>query len=876
MGACEHCKTCPCKIYQGYKQPLEVPDHRDIMIIGDSVTPLETMHNTHMTGTAIKLLFQAMEQVGLPTSEDKVYLANAVMCAVPKKKGKAFPKEPLIECRGRLLKEIQKVKPKIILTLGKASYQGLTGDFNVKITAKYGAIEHFDYCGDAIVIPVMHPALIMRAPNDYKVFLTELHLVKQLYGGSGSNDTGITEWQILKTEQECLQAVEFLKQFPRVAADLETTSLDYREAEFCVLGICFQKNKVFVLPREMQHMAKKFFALDNLRWTWHHGKYDRKVMWRRGLTDYNVEGEHIFPHQNDTIYMHYVLDETSAHDLGYLTKTFLQAEEYKYKMNQEFKNVTHDTYEQYFDALCERVAVDADYTFQLEEALEKEMNKPGNESLVKVYNMVIMPAARFLAQVEQNGMLVDPTILEEMGIKYKKLLADIQSEIEEAAAPYWDKERYMQETGAKSASDKFKPSSPKQMSWMIFDRLKLKPRRRKGRSTDADVLKSIDEDIPLVKLVLQHRGVNKEYSTYVKGILKKRDIDGRVRSNFSLHITATGRLSSKEPNVQNIPASKGVGNVRRCFVPPKGKILMEVDYSGAELRWMAFLSGDKNLKEIFIQGRNLHKETAKKLFGPDFTPAQKMRAKAINFGIPYGREAKSIADEFAISIEEAEKMMADWYGAYPDCKKYLDWCAEQAVLGNYLQTPWGNRRRPGLVTPDTIAGLQNEFKNFPIQCSSSHTLLYTLIQELDYDEDLRRNIRMFEYLKKKWDVAVVDLIHDSVLLEVPMDKETVTAVSRYVSKKMIETPVKLFNCEVPFKTDTDLGPDWGNVQAFNNETGMMELENEHHEVTEVPYEEWIESVYHYDNYNQPWYVDAVSFQQHPEPFVRDISGEPGC
>ena len=154
--------------------------------------------------------------------------------------------------------------------------------------------------------------------------------------------------------------------------------------------------------------------------------------------------------------------------------------------------------------------------------------------------------------------------------------------------------------------------------------------------------------------------------------------------------------------------------------------------------------------------------------------------------------------------------------------------------------------------------------------------MYTLIQELDYDEDLRRNIRMFEYLKKKWDVAVVDLIHDSVLLEVPMDKETVTAVSRYVSEKMIETPVKLFNCDVPFKTDTDLGPDWGNVQAFNNETGMMELENEHHEVTEVPYEEWIESVYHYDNYNQPWYVDAVSFQQHPEPFVRDISGEPGC
>lgn len=863
MGVCTHCTNCPCNGYTGYREALSVPENIDIMVIGDSVTPLEVRNKTHMTGNAITLLGDAMRKVGLPTSPDKVYLANAVMCAVPKRKGKAFPKEPLIECRGRLLEEIKRVKPKIILTLGKASYQGLTGDFGVKITSKYGAIETFSYCGDAKVIPIMHPALLMRSPNDYKVFLTELQLVKQIYSGSGSNDTGKTEWQVLDTEELCMQALEMLKKYPRVAADMETTALDYREAEFCVTGICFEKNKVLVIPREMQHMMKYFLNIPNLRWTWHHGKYDRKVMWRRMLTSFDSNNMHSFPHQNDTIYMHYVLDETSAHDLGYLTKTFLQAEEYKYKMNQEFKNVTHETYPQYFEALCERVAVDADYTFQLEDALRAEMEKPGNESLVVVYEKLLMPATEFLAQVEQNGMLINPEILEDMGIKYRKLLADILRQIEEAAEPFWDKEQYMQDTGAKSASDKFKPSSPKQMSWMVFDKLKLKPKRRKARSTDADVLKSIEEDIPLVKLVLKHRGVNKEYSTYVKGILKKRDIDGRVRSNFSLHITATGRLSSKEPNVQNIPASKGVGNVRRAFVPPKGKILMEVDYSGAELRWMAHLSGDENLKKIFIEGRNLHKETATSLFGPDFTAVQKMRAKAINFGIPYGREAKSIADEFGISLAEALEMMENWYRAYPDCKKYLDWCAAQVTEGKYLQTPWGNRRRAGLVTPDTIAGLQNEFKNFPIQCSSSHTLLYTMCQ-------------IYKELKEKYDTDVIDLVHDSVVLEVPMDPKTVQAVSKFVSQAMIDTPVKLFNCEVPFKTDTDLGPDWGNVCAYNNETQMMELENEHHEVTEVPYEGWIKQQYHWEDYEKPWYTQTKHFKNHPEPFVRDIDGEPGC
>jgi DNA polymerase-1 len=249
------------------------------------------------------------------------------------------------------------------------------------------------------------------------------------------------------------------------------------------------------------------------------------------------------------------------------------------------------------------------------------------------------------------------------------------------------------------------------MAWMIFDKLKLKPRIRQGRSTGAKILASIEADIPLINKVLEYRSVSKEKSTYVVGTLKLRDIDGRVRSNFSLHITATGRLSSKEPNVQNLPSANGVGNVRRAYVPPKGKILMEVDYSGAELRWLALLSNDRVLREIFIQGRNLHKETATRMFGPDFTPQQKMRAKAVNFGIPYGREAGSFKDEFNISEQEAQGLIDSWLDAYPEAKEYLQWCGDQVLAGKYLETPWGNRRRAGLVTKESLHALQNEFKN---------------------------------------------------------------------------------------------------------------------------------------------------------------------
>lgn len=841
MPACAKCNTCSCRQYPQIVKPIEVTQ-KEILVIGETLTAVEARKGICMSGPAVDILRQTMVKVGLPITTDKVHYTTAVMCAVPKKKGAQFPKEPMIQCRDRLLNEIKQVNPKIILVLGKVAFQTLTGNFNAKITKEYGRPRKLDYCGEATVIPIMHPALIMRAPGDYKPFLSSMQLVATLYKGGSMHDTGETQWQVLSTEADCDRALQFLSKVPRVAADMETTGLDYREAEFCVLGMCFAKNKVLIIPREMRHRVKDFFALPNLKWTWHHGKYDRKVLWRRNLTQFDKLGWHIFPHHNDTLYMHYVLDETSAHDLGYLTKTFLQAEEYKYKMNQQFKSVTLETYPKYFDALCERVAVDCDYTFQLEEVLWAEICKPENASLKKVYEELIMPAASFLANVEQNGMLIDPEVLYEMDNKYEILLNNILHEIEEAVAPFWNPQEYMEQTGAKSASDKFKPSSPKQMAWMVFDKLKLHPKRRKGRSTDADVLSSIEEDVPFVKKVLEYRAVAKERSTYVQGILKSRDTDGRVRSNFSLHITATGRLSSKEPNVQNIPASKGVGNVRRAFIPPKGKILMEVDYSGAELRWLAFLSNCPVLKSVFIEGRNLHKETATALFGPDFTPVQKMRAKAVNFGIPYGREANSFKEEFNISLEEAQKMIDDWLNNYYGARDYLNWCAQQVSLGNYLQTPWGNRRRAGLVTPESLHNLENEFKNFPIQGSSSHTLLYGAMH-LAYE------------LKEKYDTNIINLIHDSILMEVPMDLETVKAVSCRVSDFLKSIPKNLFNCDVPFATDTDLGPDWGNVKAFNNITGMMELEDEHHEVHEVPYEEWIKSVYHYDIYEKDWYKE---------------------
>jgi DNA polymerase-1 len=811
-----------------------------------------------MTGHGAAILKETMEKVGLPTDAESMTFTTAITCAVPKKKGaNSFPSDAISNCRTRLVEEIRAIKPKMILVCGKVALQTLTGNTKLKITSEYGRLQKLDCCGDADVMPIMNPGLLLRSPGEYKPFLAMLQLAATIYNGGSQYDSGETHWEICDTQEKMYAAWKHLMtlhkegKLPYASYDLETTSLDYREAEFLVLGICYEKNKTYVIPREMRKYAHNF--LEGVPWkcVWQHGKYDKKVLWRRKLGTVNI-GE-------DVMYMHYVLDETSAHDLEYLAKVFLQAEEYKYKMNQNWKAVTLDSYPQFFDALCERVSVDCDYTFQLVDVLmEKVKAEP---KLRGLYEKLLIPAANFLTRVEQNGILVNPFFLQELDVKYVKLIQDILTEVQTLAAPFWDPELYMLNTGHKTAGKNpkvFNPGSPDQMAWMVFDRLKLRPRVKKGRSTAYDILASFD-DIkdwdktqvpeakerlyqnmsPIMKIiakVLEYRTVQKEHSTYVIGLLDARDEDGRVRTNFTLHVTATGRLSSKEPNVQNQPSANGVGNIRRAFIPKKGYVFGEIDYSSAELRWLAFLSKCPVLSDVFISNRNLHVETATELFGPHYTKQEKMRAKAVNFGIPYGREAQSFVDEFNITKEEASRMISGWLNKYHGAKDYLNWCAEQVMLGNYLETPFGRRRRFGLVSPDSLHALQNEARNFPIQSSSSDLLLVS-------------SIEMEPVLYKDLNTSIINLIHDSDLLEIPADKKILMEVGKYCNTIMTQKPKQLFNCPIPFKTDFEIGTDWGNLVTFNYKSGMIELE-EDDKIVEVDFDEWYAQNCHLDLYEK--------------------------
>lgn len=799
------CESCSAKIYPRYSWEILNPQHRDLMVVGESPMVQEIRKGEVMTGAGAQVLRETLQKVGMPWKVDEVYYTTALKCAVPKSKNHKIPKDAPACCHKYLVEEILRVKPRVLLVCGATAMYTLLNTTAIKITEEYGRVRQYDFLPDIQVIPIMNPGVLLHKPGDYKPFLAMMQLASTIYNGGQAVDTGETTWTVCDTKDKCLALWRKMMQLNRegklqeASYDIETTGLDYRIVDFLVMGICFEKNHTYIIPREMRMFAHNF--LEGIPWKciWQHGKYDKKVMWRRGLGNINID--------EDTIYQHYVLDETSSHDLGYLSKVYLNAAEYKYKMNQNWRAVSLETYPQFFDALCERVAVDCDYTRQLFYKFREILAKPENEKLQKVYHDLLIPAANFLTRVEENGILIDEKYLTHLDQEYTTLLAKIKQEIDDLAAPFWDPQAYQLFSGAKSAPKAFNPGSPQQMAWMVFDRLKLNPRIRKGRSTDKDILKSIANPPALITKVLEYRTVQKEHSTYVLGLLNARDEDGRVRTTFSLHITATGRLSSKEPNVQNQPSANGVGNVRKAFIPRPGYVFAEIDYSGAELRWLAVLSGCPVLGEIFHTDRNLHVETAKSLFGEHYTKAQKLRAKAMNFGIMYGREANSIAEEHNIPLEEAKQMMADWFKLYYGAAEYLHWCDSQVVQGNYMESPFGRRRRFGLVSPATLKSLQNEARNFAIQSASSDLLLSCAM----YCEP---------ELLEKYDTRIVNLIHDSMLLEIPANPETVRAVGVYCYKVMTEAPKKWFNIDIPFKADYEIGKNWSELVAF-------ELDDEH-------------------------------------------------
>jgi uracil-DNA glycosylase family 4 len=785
-----HCDECTLRGPRVVLGTGKVPTN--LVLVGEGPGIYETAQGKPFVGASGKLLREGLRVAGVDDSE--VYITNCVLCRPPNNR---TPEPQELECcRGRLFAELKAVSAPgaIIVALGNTALGVLSGQKKPKITQQRGRL--FEWCGYK-VLPTFHPALVLRRPSDYPLLKGDLAYAARLSQGEKPREEADVDFHVVE-KHEMRTAVNLVKSCKYVGADIETSGFNPRKHRVLCLGIAIEDDKALIFPDTLLTDSECFeyfiemFKADT-RFIWHNGKFDSEFLYRMGIRTRVDE---------DLMLCHYALDETKGtHGLEQLAANLLGAPDYEAEIKKYLpsKDTSYEVIPR--PVLYKYLARDCGYTRACWRILRpKVLYDPPLEHL---YSDTLMPASPFLQGVQRNGIHVDQEHLDQLG---QELSADLQQHVKyvrEITAPYWSSKAYVLQTGAKKEPPEFLPTSPQQLAWLIFRRLKLSPPKGYKADTKAETLEKMRDAQPVGSLnanvldtILKMRKVQKMFGTYVKGVRKNLQDDGRVHPSYLIHGTVTGRLSAKEPNVQNIPRES---RIRRIFNAAPGTILLEADYSQAELRVLAHLSGDEKLKQIYRDGRDLHDEVSLQLYGPNFTPEQRMRAKAANFGIAYGRTAISFVYEFGMTLEEAQALIDGWLNQFPQARDYLADCATAVLRGRVLETPFGRRRRFGLVTQESLHMIQNESRNFAIQSVASDLTLHSAM-------------RIQPQLPEGG--MIVNLVHDSILHQLPLDAGAILMAARMALRTMKYTAEELLQTDFPFEADAKIGFSWGDMKKI--------------------------------------------------------------
>ena len=477
----------------------------------------------------------------------------------------------------------------------------------------------------------------------------------------------------------------------------------------------------------------------------------------------------------DTALAAYLLDATAgSYDLGRLFVAYYNEELPKpLYLDPDAFSLLGDTAqaEASFDSYA--AAVEALYGTLLPKLKELDM--------WELYQTAELPLCRVLAEMELAGCRVDARALSDFG-------EALSARITEQEKAIYD-----------MAGETFNINSPKQLGEILFGKLGL-PHGKKtktGWSTNADVLEKLRYEYPIVNAVLEYRQYAKLKSTYADGLLKAIDPDGRVRTSFQMTVTATGRLSSTEPNLQNIPTRTDLGSeIRRMFVPADGCVLVDADYSQIELRLLAHIAGDETMRESFLAGGDFHAETAAKVFHvarKDVTHEMRRSAKAVNFGIVYGISAFSLSQDIGVSVAEAKAYMEAYFATFPGVRKYMDEVVEKAKAAGYVETLFHRRRDlPELKSSNFNMRSFGErvALNMPIQGTAADVMKLAMVA-------VHRRLKA-ENLRAR----LVLQVHDELIVECP-ESEAET-----VAKLLTEEMENVVRLSVPLTADAHWGKNW--------------------------------------------------------------------
>jgi DNA polymerase-1 len=567
-----------------------------------------------------------------------------------------------------------------------------------------------------------------------------------------------------------------------VCFDTETTGLDVFSADLVGLSFCFREGEAYfvTLPDNREEATKilnefkAFFLSEQIEKIGHNMKFDLLMLSNYGI---DVKGK-LF----DTMIAHYLLQPELRHGMDYLAEIYLHYHTIHYedlvgakgKNQLDIRNVE-------ISKLTEYAAEDADVTFRLKQILEKEL--AANE-LEKLFYEIEMPLMKVLVVMEKTGVRIDSEALRQSSEILTENMLKLEKEIYEMAG------------------GEFNINSPVQVGEVLFDRLHLDDKAKKTKtgqySTSEDVLEKLRHKHPIVDKILEYRGLKKLLSTYIDALPQLiHPKTGKIHTSYNQTNTATGRLSSSNPNLQNIPIRDELGKeIRKAFIPEENSLFLSADYSQIELRVMAHLSNDQNMIEAFRNGLDIHAATAAKIYKVPLekvTPEMRRHAKTANFGIIYGISAFGLAERLGISRTEAKNLIDEYFLTYPQIKTYIESAIKKAKENGYVETLLGRKRfLPDINSQNSVVRgfAERNAVNAPIQGSAADIIKIAMV-------NIQRKLE-----KENLQAKMILQVHDELNFTVPVNElET-------VRKLVVYEMEHAFPLNVPLIVDCGVGNNW--------------------------------------------------------------------
>jgi DNA polymerase-1 len=760
------CENCGLNTPDAAFVPTIIPEGcNGIAIVGEAPGYREGQTGKPFTGPSGKLLDAVLRSHGI--NRDECLITNVCLCRP--RDNRTPTKAEAACCSARLTNDLEPDDVDTIIALGGTAASAIEG-VEVKITsARVGPPKESPRFPGKRIINTFHPAYILRAQDAFPQLVDDIGKINATVGSSWQPPT----FRVFDTGDDACDALRELcirlerPDGRRVVLDIEVGT--EKDSDFthpdqyqllCV-GLGYDRGKVAVLGEgalqdlRVRNLLRRYLEDPRARISAHNGKFDLA-----GLRPIRVNARLSF----DTMLASYVLDERAGtHGLKYLAVEKLGTPQYdleikKYVLNKgdSYANIPRDILYKYnaYDVAC---------TWDLQDMQEAELRD--DHGLRKLHDFLIC-GSTLLQELEMSGLRVDTGYLAALHLEYERAM-----------------------DARKRVLSRFvdNPNSPKQVKEALAEM------HINVESTAVDVLLEIQKraegDLAFfIEQMLLWRREAKLYGTYIKGI-SKRLYRGRIHPSFLLHGTTTGRLACRNPNLQNVPRES---KIRKMYVPDSGNVFVQADYKTIELRVVCVLARDQALAEMLDPSRDIHSEVALRFFGPGFTKEHRVRAKAVVYGLTYGREAYDLAMEFDIPVKEAQAYIDIWFSMIPDT---VAW--RQEVMRSILQdqedliSPFGRHRRFWLITDDNRKDVLKEGLAFLPQSTASDINLAAAyrIQQMGMDVKL--------------------LVHDSTMVE--CKESEADDVALVMSEVMERTAVELFSDFVPFPVDVKIGDDWGAV-----------------------------------------------------------------